>query len=81
MALLDKRLSDEQLSWQVVNASVSGETTSGGLARLPAALETHNPEVVVIELGGNDGLRGYPIARVQANLQALHDELTAYVDG
>ena len=73
VALLDKRLSEEQLSWQVVNASVSGETTSGGLARLPAALEVHDPEVVVIELGGNDGLRGYPIARVQANLQALVD--------
>ncbi len=73
MALLDQRLADEQTPWRVINASVSGETTSGGLARLPAALETHDPEVVVIELGGNDGLRGYPIDRVRANLEALVD--------
>ena len=71
VALLDKRLEAKQFAWQVVNASVSGETTSGGLARLPAALATHDPEVVVIELGGNDGLRGYPIPQVRANLEAL----------
>lgn len=71
MALLATRLNERALDWQVVNASISGETTSGGLARLPAALDTHNPEVVVIELGGNDGLRGYPIAQVKANLYSL----------
>jgi acyl-CoA thioesterase-1 len=55
----------------VVNASVSGETTGGGLARLPALLERHEPDVVVVELGGNDGLRGYPLGRIRANLDAL----------
>ena len=73
VALLDKRLDAAKANWRVINASVSGETTSGGLARLPAALATHDPEVVVIELGGNDGLRGYPIPRVRENLQALVD--------
>ncbi len=73
VALLVKRLDEAHRNWHVVNASVSGETTSGGLARLPAALAAHDPSVVVIELGGNDGLRGYPIAQVQANLQALVD--------
>jgi acyl-CoA thioesterase-1 len=57
--------------WQVVNASISGETTSGGLARLPAALAAHEPEVVVIELGGNDGLRGYPVERIRENLSRM----------
>lgn len=55
----------------VVNASLSGETTGGGLARLPDLLVRHRPDIVVIELGGNDGLRGYPIARIRANLQQL----------
>jgi len=71
VALLEERLQSQNAGWQVVNASVSGETTSGGLARLPTALAPHNPGIVVIELGGNDGLRGYPIKRVQANLDAL----------
>jgi acyl-CoA thioesterase-1 len=55
----------------VVDASVSGETTGGGLARLPDALDTHDPEVVIIELGGNDGLRGYPIDRIRDNLNRM----------
>jgi acyl-CoA thioesterase-1 len=55
----------------VVNASLSGETTGGGLSRLPGLLERHRPDVVVIELGGNDGLRGYPVARIRANLAEL----------
>lgn len=54
--------------WRVVNASVSGETTGGGLARLPDALERHGPAVVILELGGNDGLRGYPVERIHDNL-------------
>lgn len=68
VAKLRDRLGPEH---SVVNASVSGETTGGGLARLPALIERHEPDVVVVELGGNDGLRGYPLARVRANLQAL----------
>ncbi|WP_404798913.1 arylesterase [Acinetobacter thermotolerans] len=70
--LLQKRL-DQQYPKQhkVVNASVSGETTSGALARLPKLLQTHKPHVVVIELGGNDGLRGQPPQMIQKNLASL----------
>ncbi|WP_180085178.1 arylesterase [Acinetobacter sp. YH12145] len=70
--LLQKRL-DQQYPKQhkVVNASVSGETTSGALARLPKLLHTHRPDLVVIELGGNDGLRGQPPAQIQKNLAQL----------
>ncbi|MGE8685454.1 MAG: arylesterase [Acinetobacter sp.] len=70
--LLQKRL-DQQYPKQhkVVNASVSGETTSGALARLPKLLQTHRPDVVVIELGGNDGLRGQPPIQIQKNLAQL----------
>jgi acyl-CoA thioesterase-1 len=69
--LLTRRIDELGLDWKVVNASVSGETTAGGLARLPRALEVHDPGVVIIELGGNDGLRGYPIDRIRANLEAM----------
>ena len=70
--LLQKRL-DQQYPKQhkVVNASVSGETTSGALARLPKLLQTHKPNVVVIEVGGNDGLRGQPPQMIQKNLAQL----------
>ena len=69
--LLGQRLAATEYRAQVVNASISGETTAGGLARLPALLETHRPTVVVIELGANDGLRGLPIEQVRSNLLAL----------
>ena len=69
--LLEQRLKTQGLPWRVVNASLSGETTGGGLARLPLALETHEPALVILELGGNDGLRGYPINRVRDNLKAM----------
>lgn len=72
-ALLAERISAAQLPHKVVNASISGETTAGGLARLPAALETHKPSVVVIELGANDGLRGLPVKAMATNLQAMVD--------
>mgnify|MGYP000884146376 FL=1 len=70
--LLQKRL-DQQYPKQhkVVNASVSGETTSGALARLPKLLQSHCPDIVIIELGGNDGLRGQPPALIQKNLAQL----------
>ena len=59
--------------YQVVNASVSGETTDGGVVRLPKTLALHQPDIVIIELGGNDGLRGYPIDKISANIsQMLH---------
>ena len=70
--LLAQRLASEGYGYQVVNASVSGETTQGGLARLPRALETHKPAIVIVELGGNDGLRGLPLATSRENLREDH---------
>ncbi|HIG42358.1 MAG TPA: arylesterase [Gammaproteobacteria bacterium] len=58
-------------SYLVINASVSGETTGGGLVRLPKTLEIHQPDILVLELGGNDGLRGYPIDKIDSNLRAM----------
>jgi acyl-CoA thioesterase-1 len=71
VALLQGRLKAKGYGHRVVNASASGETTGGALARLPRALDRHRPAVVIIELGGNDGLRGLPIADVRANFESL----------
>jgi acyl-CoA thioesterase-1 len=71
VALLQQRLKKQGYGHRVVNASVSGETTDGGVARLDRALSTHKPGIVIIELGGNDGLRGLPASRVEANLALL----------
>jgi acyl-CoA thioesterase-1 len=71
VALLEQRLARDQLNWQVVNASISGETTSGGRSRLAALLKEHRPRVVLIELGGNDALRGLPLAMTQTNLTEM----------
>ncbi|HET8691394.1 MAG TPA: arylesterase, partial [Steroidobacteraceae bacterium] len=71
VSLLQQRLKKEGYGHHVVNASVTGETTDGGLARLDRALRTHNPDIVVLELGGNDGLRGLPVSRVETNLGLL----------
>ena len=72
VVLLQQRLDQQQpKQHKVINASVSGETTSGALARLPKLLQTHKPDVVVIELGGNDGLRGQPPQIIQKNLAQL----------
>lgn len=75
--LLRAKLKVQGYGYQVVNASVSGETSAGGLARLPRALELHHPEVVIIELGGNDGLRALPIDQMRANLSKMIDLSTA----
>ena len=69
--LLDHKLKQENYDYRVVNASVSGETSTGGLARLPAMLSTHSPNIVILELGGNDGLRGLPLDSLKANLQEM----------
>jgi acyl-CoA thioesterase-1 len=69
--LLGERITRAQLPWKVVNASVSGETTAGGLRRLPEDLRRHKPDAVVIELGANDALRGQPIAEIRANLEQM----------
>ena len=68
VALLEQRIAREQIAASVVNASISGDTTAGGLARLPALLREKKPAVVVIELGGNDALRGLPLEATRANL-------------
>jgi acyl-CoA thioesterase-1 len=71
VALLDKRLATQRAGWKVVNASISGETTAGGVARIDAALARVKPAVVVIELGANDGLRGLPLAQTRRNLTRM----------
>ncbi|MDP1930172.1 MAG: arylesterase [Gammaproteobacteria bacterium] len=71
VTLLGEKIKEEGLPFRVVNASVSGETTDGGLARLPAALSTHNPAFVILELGGNDGLRGLPVSHIRQNLTQM----------
>ena len=73
VALLEQRLKAQKNDTRIVNASISGETTSGGRARLPALLTKHQPDVVLIELGANDGLRGLPVAAAEANLRAMGD--------
>lgn len=77
VSLLQKRLEEQDYPHRVVNASVSGETSAGGLARLPALLEQVQPELVIIELGGNDGLRGLPAANMQQNLSAMVEQSRA----
>ena len=69
--LLQKRLQSEGYAYAVVNASVTGETSRGGLSRLPALLENHQPRLVILELGGNDGLRGFAPAHLKRNLQSM----------
>lgn len=71
VSLLDKRLRAEGYGYRVVNASVSGETTTGGLSRLPRALAIHRPALVILELGANDGLRGLPLTTTRANLEQM----------
>ena len=71
VALLGQRLRQQGYPQTVVNASISGDTTAGGRTRLPEALQRHHPQVVIIELGGNDGLRGLSLAQTRANLDAM----------
>lgn len=71
VALLEARLAQEKIAARVVNASISGETTAGGRSRLPALLAQHRPTHVVIELGGNDALRGLPLPATRDNLVAM----------
>jgi acyl-CoA thioesterase-1 len=71
VALLERQLAETHPGSRVVNASISGETSGGGLRRLPALLEEHQPQLVIIQLGGNDGLRGYPINKFRDNLRQM----------
>src|SRR5262249_13416057 len=71
VAMLTERLRSQAYGYEVVNASIAGDTSAGGLARLPRLLDAHDPELVVIELGGNDGLRGQSIQSLRANLTKM----------
>lgn len=71
VSLLQRRLQEAGFPHHVVNASISGDTTRGGLSRLPAALERHDPAMVILELGGNDGLRALPLQEIRANLAGM----------
>jgi acyl-CoA thioesterase-1 len=77
VSLLARRLGEEHPGTEVINASISGETTAGALRRLPTLLEQHAPALVVIELGGNDGLRGYPLGNLRRNLTQLVEQSRA----
>ena len=77
VALLEQRLAQEKIQATVVNASVSGDTTAGGRARLPALLKAHQPTHVVLELGGNDALRGLPLTNTQGNLAWMTEQSQA----
>ena len=71
VALLAQQLVQEKSSWRVINASISGDTTSGGRSRLPALLKQHQPGIVIIELGANDALRGFSMKMTEDNLQEM----------
>lgn len=77
VALLQARLAEQKKPHRVVNASISGDTTSGGRSRLPTALRTHKPAIVILELGGNDALRGLPLTSTRANLLAMAEAARA----
>lgn len=69
--LLENKLNDLKLNYRIANGSVSGETSTGGLARLPAMLASYQPKIVILELGGNDGLRGLPLLNLEQNLEEM----------
>jgi acyl-CoA thioesterase-1 len=71
--LLETQINQSDLNFSVVNGSISGETSTGGLARLPAMLENYSPDIVILELGGNDGLRGLPLAALEKNMRTMVD--------
>lgn len=73
--LLQQRIDDRGFDWRVVNASISGDTTRGALARLPRAIQRHQPDAVIVELGGNDGLRGLSLQEMSDNLAAIVERL------
>jgi acyl-CoA thioesterase-1 len=78
VALLQQRLDIQGSPWRVVNASISGETTNGGLARIESTLTRHQPRIVILALGANDGLRGIPIHQISQNLSAMVEQVQAF---
>jgi acyl-CoA thioesterase-1 len=77
VSLLAKRLDGIRSGYRVVNASISGDTSKGGATRLPRALEKYRPDIVIVELGGNDGLRGFPLSVTRANLERIINDSQA----
>ena len=75
VALLQRRLESEQYPYRLVNASISGDTTANALSRLPAALDRHQPAIVILQLGGNDGLRGFPLQELKRNLAVMLEQV------
>jgi acyl-CoA thioesterase I len=75
VALLRQRLASERIDYSVANASISGDTTSGGLARLPLVMQRIKPSIVIVELGANDALRGVPLATTESNLRAIVEQI------
>ena len=69
--LLQQRLTSKNLDYHIINASISGETTEGGVARIESILNKYTPTLIILELGGNDGLRGFPHSRIQGNLDKI----------
>jgi acyl-CoA thioesterase-1 len=69
--ILQKKLDEAQLNLQIINTSVSGDTTGGGVSRIESLLQNFSPDILLIELGGNDALRGYPVQTIQANLKKI----------
>lgn len=78
VSLLQQRLQQNGYPYQVVNASVSGDTTANGLTRLPTVLDNHQPQIVIVELGGNDGLRAQPVALIRDNLNVMVETIREY---
>ncbi|MBB5503957.1 acyl-CoA thioesterase-1 [Paraburkholderia sp. JPY681] len=74
VALMRQRLAEERIDYSVANASISGDTTSGGRARLPALMERLEPSIVIVELGANDALRGVPLSTTEANLRTIIEQ-------
>lgn len=74
VALMRRRLADERIDYNVANASISGDTTSGGRARLPALMQRLKPAIVIVELGANDALRGVPLATTEDNLRTIIEQ-------
>lgn len=71
VSLLEQRLKKQNLDWKIVNSSIVGDTTASGKRRLPKLLEEHQPNIVILELGGNDGLRGLPHKRIRKNIENM----------
>ena len=71
VSMLEMQLKTQQSVYQIINASISGETTLGGLNRIEQALKRHRPNIIIVELGANDGLRGLPIKSIHDNLEAI----------